>query len=67
MNKERARGKCRHEQTSEWSGVLRDAELALTEAKARVRALKRSIAKISEKVRDGEPLPEYLRGAPTQK
>jgi hypothetical protein len=40
-----------------WPKVLADAEVALSEAKARVRAIKRSIVKIKEKIANREAFP----------
>jgi hypothetical protein len=55
--------KCKNVQDVEygWETVFRDGQASLDQAKTRVRALKRSLRKIEEKMRLGEPFP----GLPT--
>lgn len=45
---------------NKWLLVRSDAEDALTIAKAKVRALKRSLRAVDEKIKNGDPFPEYL-------
>lgn len=47
-------------ETTSWCDIRRDAELALREAKTRVRQLQESIKAIDQKIQNGEPLPDYL-------
>lgn len=44
-----------------WGTILEDAQVALRESKARVRAIKKSMKIVQEKIAAGEPCPEYLR------
>jgi len=49
-----------------WGRVRSDTEDALGIAKARVRALKRSLHVLNEKIKKGEPFPEYLSNEATR-
>jgi len=50
----------------EWAAVLGDARIALRSANARVRKIKQSIKAIEEKIRTGEPFPDYAKTQSTQ-
>jgi hypothetical protein len=68
MHKSKASEKDKYAQAG-LAGILADAQVALREAKTRVRSIRGSIRAIEAKIRSGEPLPECLgrRQGSTQK
>jgi hypothetical protein len=46
-----------------WNQVLEDADIALRDAKNRVRSIKRSIRIVKLKASTGEPFPDYLKSS----
>jgi len=69
MNKTSAMAKLKmnkDEQGGSWPKVLEDAQAALDGAKLRVRAIKRSIRSVQEKIRNGDPWPGGGANASTQ-
>jgi len=45
---------------------MEDADIALRNAKARVRAIKKAILAVRKKIDSGEPFPEFLESTSTQ-
>jgi len=62
MNKNSATSNVQKCETG-WGLILTDAEIALQETTQRARRLKRIVADIQNRIKEREPLPDYLKKA----